>query len=164
MKIGARVLVAAMAFSTSLLLGGTRVSEGTSTESRDHASNQAVLSMQEQIVAKEREGLDALKAGDVEHFGRLTAENAVFVDSAGPASKAQVVQNVGGFQLTDYTIDDVKFVPISQTSGLISYKITEKGNSHGRDFAAQAYVSSIWAKQQDDWVCLFSQETAIRQR
>jgi hypothetical protein len=64
-------------------------------------------SMEEQIVAKEREGLDALKAGDVGHFGDLTADDAIFVDSQGPATKAQVLQNVVGFRLTDYTIENV---------------------------------------------------------
>jgi len=40
---------------------------------------------------------------------------------------------------------------------------TEKGVSHGKEFAAQVYVSSIWAKRGSQWVCLFSQETAAKQ-
>jgi hypothetical protein len=59
-------------------------------------------------------------------------------------------------------MEDVKFVPISANTGLISYKIVEKGVSHGREFAAQAYVSSIWTKRGNKWVCLFSQETSAR--
>jgi hypothetical protein len=59
-------------------------------------------------------------------------------------------------------MDDVRFVPLSVTSGLIVYKITEKGVSHGRDFAVQAYISSIWAERAGKWVCLFSQETGAR--
>src|ERR1700735_385702 len=77
-------------------------------------------SLQQQIIAKEREGLEALKAGDLELFGKLTAEDAVFVDSQGPATKAQVMKNVQDFRLTDYSMQDVKFVAISPTSGLIS--------------------------------------------
>jgi hypothetical protein len=84
------------------------------------------------------------------------------VDAQGPASKAEVLKNVAGFTLTDYSMLDVKFVPVSPTSGLISYKILEKGSSHGREFTAQAYVSSIWTQRGNNWVCLFSQETAAR--
>jgi len=132
-----------------------------SVESR--GSSQATSgSLQQQIVAKEREGLDALKSGNVEIFANLTAEEAVFVDAAGLATKADVMKNVAGFTLTDYSMEDVRFVPLSAESGLISYKIHEKGVSHGHEFAAQAYVSSIWAQRAGRWLCLFSQETAAR--
>jgi len=119
-------------------------------------------SLQDQIVSKEREGLDALKAGNVDRFAELTAEDAVFVDAHGPASKAQVMKNVAGFRLTDYAIESVNFLPLTSSSGLIAYKITESGDSHGRQFTATVYVSSIWAKRAGQWVCLFSQETAAR--
>jgi uncharacterized glyoxalase superfamily protein PhnB len=126
----------------------------------DEKSGEA--SMEQQIVSKEREGLDALKAGNVELFGKLTADDAVFVDTHGPASKAQVLSNVAGFRIMDYSMEDVRFVLISPKSGLISYKITETGVSHGKEFAAQVYVSSVWAKRGSQWVCLFSQETGAK--
>jgi predicted protein tyrosine phosphatase/ketosteroid isomerase-like protein len=114
------------------------------------------------IVAKERAGLDALKVGDLAAFSRLTADDAVFVDPQGIASKAEVMKNVAGFRLEDYTIEDVRLVPLSSTSGLIAYKITEKGNSHGREFSAKAYISALWTKRDGEWVCVFSQETPRR--
>ncbi len=120
--------------------------------------------MAQQIVAKEREGLEALKSGDLKTFGDLTADDAVFVDAAGPTGKAQVLKNVEGFKLADYTMDDVKFVPISPKSGLISYTTNERGISHGHEFAIQVYVSSVWAKRRNKWLCVFSQETAARKR
>jgi len=59
-------------------------------------------------------------------------------------------------------MEDVRFVQLSAESGLISYKIHEKGVSHGHEFATQAYISSIWAQRAGKWLCLFSQETAVR--
>jgi Domain of unknown function (DUF4440) len=131
-----------------------------SVESLESSTNEE--SLKQQIVAKEREGLDGLKTGNVEIFANLTAEEAVFVDAAGLATKAEVMKNVAGFTLTDYSMEEVRFVPLSTESGLISYKIHEKGVSHGHEFAAQAYVSSIWAQRAGKWVCLFSQETAAK--
>jgi uncharacterized protein DUF4440 len=118
--------------------------------------------MQERVAAKEREGLEALKAGDIAHFGELTAEDAVFVDPHGIASKAEVMKNVAGFRLTDFTMEDVKFLQVSDKAGLISYKLTEKGVTHGKDFTATVFVSSIWAERSGKWLCEFSQETAAR--
>jgi hypothetical protein len=127
-----------------------------------HTSAGADSSMQEKVTAKEREGLEALKTGDVAHFGELTADDAVFVDPHGIASKADVMKNVAGFRLTDFTMEDVKFLQVSDKAGLISYKLTEKGVTHGKDFTAMVFVSSIWAERNGKWLCEFSQETTAR--
>src|SRR5579863_8060592 len=118
--------------------------------------------LEKQIVAKEREGLDALKTEDTDHFGRLMARDAVFVDDHGPATRAEVLQHVGGFKLLSYSMTDIRFVPISARSGLIVYTITETGASHGHQFSAKAYVSSVWEQRGSDWLCLFSQETGTK--
>jgi hypothetical protein len=118
--------------------------------------------LQSKILAKERQGLDCLKTGNLAEFAALTADDAVFVDAHGPASKAEVVKNTSEFRLDDYTIEDVKFVPLSSKSGLITYKLTESGTSHGKQFKAKVYVSSIWAERKGKWLCLFSQETTAR--
>jgi hypothetical protein len=156
------IVVAAIAISSALLLGWSKdsVVAAQSLEFRNSSDNDS--SMEHQIVSKEREGLEALKTGNLEQFGNFTADDAVFVDAMGPASKAQVVKNVAGFTLSDYSMDDIRYVPLSGKSGLITYKIYEKGVSHGRQFEAHAYISSIWTKRGKTWVCLFSQETAAK--
>jgi len=118
--------------------------------------------LQEKILAKERQGLDFLKTGNLAGFAALTAEDAVFVDAHGPATKAEVLKNTAEFRLDDYTMDEVKFLPLSSKSGLISYRLAESGTSHGKQFKAKVYVSSMWAERKGKWVCLFSQETAAR--
>lgn len=118
--------------------------------------------LQQQIVSKEREELDSLKTGDLERFASLLADDALFVDAHGPASKAEVMENVSGFRLLDYSMENVRFVPFSAESGLITCTVTEKGISHGKEFAAHVHVSAVWAKQAGRWVCLFSQETAAK--
>jgi hypothetical protein len=119
-------------------------------------------SLEKQVIAKEREGLEALKTGNPERFAALTADDAILVDDHGPATKAQVMKNVANFTLTDFSMEDIHFVPIASDTGLISYTITESGNSHGHQFRTQAYISSIWTRRGADWVCLFSQETGVR--
>jgi hypothetical protein len=162
MKKAAGLLVAVLTVFMAILFGQFKSSlvAARLVESRD--SKVSEESIKQQIVEKESEGLEALKTGNVEIFANLTAEEAVFVDAAGPATKAEVVRNVAGFTLTDYSMEDVRFVPLSAESGLISYKIHEKGVSHGHEFAAQAYISSIWAERAGKWFCLFSQETPAR--
>jgi hypothetical protein len=155
-------VVVAITISSAFLLGWSKTSAAATPlpASSDLSANQS--SLEQQIVSKEREGLDALKTGNVELFGNLTAEDAVFVDAHGPASKAEVLKHVAGFKLVDYSMDDVRFVRLSAKSGLITYKINEKGFSHGREFSALVYVSALWTKRGSKWVCVFSQETAAK--
>jgi ketosteroid isomerase-like protein len=153
------VVIAAIAILSAVLLGASKVSVAAARSSASFDSSAKQGSMEQQIVSKEREGLDALKTGDLTRFADLTADDAVFVDARGPAGKAQILKNVVGFKITEYSMDNVEFKAISANAGLITYKIAEKGVSHGKEFAAQVYVSSIWAKQKGRWVCLFSQET-----
>ena len=150
-----------LAAAVSLVHAGYGRTAGPKLDSSDEQTK--LTSIEQQIIAKESEGLEALKSGDVQRFAALTAADAIFVDAQGPATKAQVVKNVEGFTLSEYSMNDVKFTALSKTSGLVVYKIREKGVSHGKEFTAQVYVSSIWTKRGKDWLCLFSQETAARQ-
>jgi hypothetical protein len=156
------IIVVTITISSILLLRAPQIADAANQSLEPPDAKTSEGSMEQQIISKEREGLDALKVGDLALFGKLTADDAVFVDTQGPASKAQVLKNVAGFRITEYSMEDVRFVSISEKSGLISYKITEKGVSHGKEFAAQVYVSSVWAKRGSQWVCLFSQETGAK--
>jgi len=118
--------------------------------------------MREEIVAQERAGLEALKIGDIGAFGDSMAEDAVFVDSSGPAGKAQVVKNVAGFRLRSFTMTDVRFVALSADTGLIVYMLEESGTTHGKEFSARVHVASVWSKHSGKWLCEFSQETTAK--
>src|SRR5580658_3524951 len=118
--------------------------------------------LREEIVAQERAGLEALKVGDIAAFGSTIAKDAVFVDASGPAGKAQVVKNVAGFRLREFTMSDIKFVELSKDTGLIVYLMDESGTTHGKEFSAKVHVASVWSKRSGKWLCEFSQETAAR--
>jgi Domain of unknown function (DUF4440) len=124
-KISACILTGALCFGGAVLLVGPRaVAIDPSPASPSPTTEEKSLG--QQILAEERTGLDALNAGDFTTFGNLIADEGVFVDAQGPASKADVLKHTEGFKLTDYKIEDEKFVPVSADAGMISYYITEK--------------------------------------
>jgi hypothetical protein len=118
--------------------------------------------MQKQIAAMESRGLDDLKTGNYDDFAALTADDAIFMDSHGSASKADVMSNTRNFRLTSYAMTDLRLVRVSSTAGVLLYHLDETGTSHGKDFTAKVNVSTLWAKRGGKWLCLFSQETAAR--
>jgi len=138
------------------------IGAGAARTKRDSAPAQQ--SLQDKVVGKERQGLEALKGGKVQEFAELTADEAVFLDDHGSATKAEVVQHAGNFKLIDFSMDEIKFVPLSDRAGVVAYKLTEKGSSHGREFNAVVYASAVWTERNGKWLCLFSQETPAKQK
>jgi len=138
--------------ATAVLLGLLTVS----------AASRHPDSLQQQIVAKEREELDALKTTDVRTFAALIADDAVFVDGRGSAGKAEVVSHVTDFKVLEYSMDEIRFVPLSEHSGVIAYKLTQRASAHGHEFTATAYASAVWVERAGKWLCVFSQETSAR--
>jgi len=113
------------------------------------------------ILAKERQELDCLRNGNHAEFASLIADEAVFVDSHGPAGKAEVVENTAEFRLQDFAMEDIRFVPLSSKSGVLIYRVTETGTTHGKPFSATAHISAIWVERDGRWLCVFSQESAV---
>jgi hypothetical protein len=70
-------------------------------------------SIHQQIISKEREELDSLEAGNLELLGNLLADDVVFVDAQGPASKAEVLKNAVEFRLLECSTEDVRFRAVS---------------------------------------------------
>jgi hypothetical protein len=128
MKILRALLIAAAMFVCGALVPGRPYTTAMAQpfELRDPGATDN--SMAPQIVAKERDATEALKADNLGEFGKLMAEEALFVDARGPATKAEVLNNLSGFTLSEYTAEQVRFLPLTPKSGLITYKMRKKGN------------------------------------
>jgi uncharacterized protein YndB with AHSA1/START domain/ketosteroid isomerase-like protein len=133
-------------------------------ESGDYLKKPVPVSAQadllEQITAQERKRLDARKAGSTAAFADMIAEDAVFVDSRGPEGKAAVVEHASDSKLKDYFMDTVKLVYNTATSGLITYKRTEKTIvGKNKEVASDFFVSVFWIQRDGKWLCVFSHES-----
>jgi len=113
----------------------------------------------DEILAQERAGLEALKSGDVAKVGAALTDDAVFVDANGILRKPELLKMLGDVKLKDYTMSDVRFVPVSPDNGVVSYTLTENGTRQGHAFSAKVYVSSAWVRNGRQFQCVFSQKT-----
>jgi hypothetical protein len=118
--------------------------------------------LKDQVVAKEREELEALKSADYEKFASLIADDAIFLNAGGPGTKAQVVENSSHFKLLEFAMDDINFVPLTANSGIVIYKLTQKASSGGHEFTSVVHASATWIERDGKWVSVFSQETPAR--
>ncbi len=118
------------------------------------------------LIAAARAGLEALKSGDVAAYEAMITDDAVIVDENGLERKPDVVKRLADFQLKDYTMSDVRFVPTSPENGVVSYTLTESGIDHGKSFTAKLNVSSVWERggggMRGGALCVFQQETPAK--
>ena len=122
----------------------------------------AFAELKDQIVAKEREELEALKSADYKKFADLIADDAIFLNAGGPGTKSQVVENSSRFKVLDFSMDDIQFVPLTGNSGIVIYKLTQKASAGGREFTSVVHASATWVQRDGRWVSIFSQETPAR--
>jgi ketosteroid isomerase-like protein len=113
----------------------------------------------DEILAQERAELEALKNGDLATVGAALTDDALFVDSNGILRKPEMLKLLGDVKLKDYTMSDVRLVPVSPDNGVVSYTLTESGTRQGQAFSAKVFVSSAWVRNGRLYQCVFSQKT-----
>src|SRR4051794_7147898 len=69
---------------------------------------------QADIEAKEHQVWDAIKAKNWDAFSGMLSEDFVIVDDGGVQTKAQMMDTIKKYDLTEYSFADVKFVKVDQ--------------------------------------------------
>jgi hypothetical protein len=115
---------------------------------------------QADIEAKERQVWDAIKAKNWDAFAGMLADDFVIVDSGGVETKAQMMDTIKKYDLTDYTFSDIKFVKVDADLAVITYTATEKSTYDGKPSSDKPkYGSSAWVNRGGKWVAAYHQES-----
>ncbi|HEX8847720.1 MAG TPA: nuclear transport factor 2 family protein [Pyrinomonadaceae bacterium] len=116
------------------------------------------------ITAKEQEIWDKIKAGDMEGFGGMLAEDFVFVGGEGISDKAGTVNGIKEFKPTEATFSDWKVVMLDKDSAVVTYTVNAKGTSGGKPIPPTPIRgSSVWVNRGGKWVGVYHQETEAKE-
>lgn len=86
----------------------------------------------------------------------LLADEYLNVDRGGIRGKAEIIESVKNYNLTDYNMEEIKVVQLDTNTVCISYRITMYGVPD-----ENRYHSSVWVKRDGKWLNIFFQETLI---
>jgi hypothetical protein len=115
---------------------------------------------QSDIEAKEHQVWDAIKAKNWDAFGGLMAEEFVYVGGDGVMNKAQTVEALKKYDMTEYTFSNVRFVKVDEDLAVIAYTSTEKSTYDGKPTPGKPlHNSSAWVRRNGQWLAAFHQET-----
>lgn len=117
---------------------------------------------QADIEAKEHQVWDAIKAKNWDAFAGMLSDDFVIVDDGGVQTKAQMMDTIKKYDLTEYSFADVKFVKVDPDLAIITYTSTEKSSYDGHASPPKPKrASSAWVNKGGKWVAAYHQETTV---
>ena len=117
---------------------------------------------QADIEAKERQVWDAIKAKNWDAFAGMLADDFVIVDSGGVQTKAQMMETIKKYDLTEYAFSNIKFLKVDADLAVITYTATEKSSYDGHASNGKPkYGSSAWVNRGGKWVAAYHQESEV---
>jgi len=110
------------------------------------------------LIAHEKRVWNALVSGDPAADSSLLSDDFLGVYPTGFAQKSEhVAQLASGPTVTSYDITACQAKPLGERHALLSYKARFRRVSRTTD--ETMYVSSIWERNGDGWINIFSQDT-----
>lgn len=118
----------------------------------------------EQALELERKVWEALRTGDRSLDESMLSEDFLGVYSSGFSDRAgHVDQLASGPTVFDYMLSEPQLVPLTDDQVILCYRADWRPPASDRPDrggpARAMYISSIWARRDDGWTNMFSQDT-----
>lgn len=113
--------------------------------------------LKKDLLALEKRFWTAIKEKDAEGASSLSDDPCMVVGAQGvgeidKASMSRMVETAG-YELKDFSLDDVRIRQLSDTVVALAYKVSEDLKVDGKDVSLEAFDLSIWMKRDGQWVC-----------
>jgi hypothetical protein len=106
---------------------------------------------------------EAVRTRDIATFERLIADDAIYIDESGMATKTELLGMLPGVTLHDFRLTDVRVTTVNETSALVVYRCSERvAAGQGRTVMVTKLASSLWQWRPAHPVVTFHQETLCR--
>lgn len=157
-----RSLLVSTTFAAALLgvfeMTSSCTSGGKSTHHWAEASPQLAERIRKQEIGVWEALIKKNKAADQ----NLLAEDFVGVYKDGFGNRTQHVGQIDEeYEVTEYRLEDVRVLQISEDSAMIVYRATCRATgTWANDCAQPMYISSLWMNRNTEWVNVFSQDTS----
>jgi hypothetical protein len=161
-------MLSALLLAASACTTTTNTNTGAGNTNANANANAAAASptpsgpTQADIEAKERAVYDAFKAKNWDAVAAMLADDFSLVVSDGVHNKAETLDSLKKFDMTEYAISDVRFLKVDAGLAVITYTMNEKSSYDGKPTPAKPYrASSAWVSRGGKWVNVYHQETDV---
>jgi len=143
--------IALTALSFALLLSGVQLYSQTNA-----AAEKALQS-------KEQAGWQAWKDHDAKSVEGMTPENAVDIaDGTVVKGKQQVLKSMvdPGCTVNSFSLSDFSYLWLDKNTTVMTYTASQDATCSGKKQVGKVIATTVWQKQNGNWMSAFHQETA----
>lgn len=160
------VMAASSCVKTTQAPGDANANANANTSANTSASPAATpkaeANISADIIAREKEIWEAIKAKNPDGFAALLADDFVYVSEDGIYDKAGTVDGIKGVAPTDISLADWKVVMLDKDAAVVTYTVILKGTSGGQPIReTPVRAGSLWANRGGKWVGVFHQDTTV---
>jgi hypothetical protein len=117
--------------------------------------------LQETLVALEKQSWEAWKARDSAFYRRFLSDDHVELGFGGSGNKAEVIATVGTPRcvVSSYEVGDFKLSAFSKETALLTYHASQATVCSGKPVPSPVWVSSLYVHRNGRWVNAAYQQT-----
>lgn len=154
-----------------LLINATNIATAQTGKQRVRSNSKSV---EELLVANERESWESVKRKDYKAFENLLAEDFYDIFPNGQVvTKTELMEKyIRGVNLMEYSLSGFKVVMLNRDAAIVVYTARARGtegqaasrdNAPGRVIEIHAAVTSGWARRGGKWLNVFYRECDIKE-
>ena len=114
------------------------------------------------MIAREREGWDAIVRKDFEGWGRTLAPEYHEIGPEGYHDRTLALRSIRGMLLARYTMADVTVASVTPDIAILMYRGTLFGTFLGKPMQTSPFVyRSVYVRRKGAWLCVFGEETMV---
>jgi hypothetical protein len=121
--------------------------------------------LRSELLSLEKRFWDAMQRKDGDAAARMSGDACVIVGAQGVSAidKSMMAKLTveGDWSIESYEFDDesVQVQALGEDTALIAYKVTERLRVGGEPLTLEASDSSVWRRENGDWVCVLHTES-----
>ena len=118
--------------------------------------------LEQKLITKERGILAAQKRRDFADVESALALGFHEISGSGELlSKRQVLDRLQFVHVLNYSLENVRVLPIDNRCVVLTYIITMKRRYKGEEYSGRSYRSSTWIERNGAWRVIFHQATRL---
>lgn len=138
----------------------------TSANTNAQAPKSTAAMSDTELMAREKQVLDALKNKDWNTFGSFLSDDHVYVGDHGVQDKKSSIDGLSAAlkdaTITEISMADFKSLSLDKDAVIVTYTTTTKGTLDGKEMTSMPQRnSSVWANRGGKWLAVFHQDTDV---
>lgn len=125
--------------------------------------SQTNAAVEKALQDKEQAGWQGWKDHDVKQVEGMTPQNAVNVaDGTVSKGKQQILKVMvdPGCKVNSFSLSGFPYLWLDKDTGIMTYTATQDATCSGKKQAGKVIATSVWQKQNGQWMSPFHQETS----